>query len=868
MAKLCLIDGSNMMFRAYYATAYAGPLMQNSKGEYTNALYGMANILNALLKNGYTHIAVAFDKGKETYRHKTYEAYKAGRAKVPEEFISQMPKIEALVEHMGCFVYAHEALEADDIIASIAYQYKDDMERVDIVSNDKDLYQLLGANVAMRIQKKGLEPNAIFDEKALETSLGLKPHQIPDLKGLMGDASDNLPGVPGVGEKTAVKLLSTYETLEGIYENINDIKGKLKERLILHQDDAFTYRHLAKLILDASLPFSLDDLKYEGPKASLTNFYESLEFYSLIKKLDQKTNANDPKDTLTKTKAPSLYHEGTAVVLEYFGTNYHHASPLGFGLFQAGKASYLSFEAALKDEAFLDFLSDPTILKATYDVKALHVIAQAQGLKIAGVSFDVLLAAYLVNPAYTQKDLKVLSSHFDYEYDLEYDDVVYGKGKHYQIPSDDAISTHAMQKARAVYELKPVIEKALKDHDQWSLYETVERPLADVLSHMEITGIDLDLNALETFNEDLQEELEGLEDMIYGLAGETFNIDSPKQLGVVLFDTLGLPSYQKKKTGYSTNVDVLKKLEDKHPIIPAIMRYRTLKKLQSTYVNGLRQAVMDDGKIHTIYKQALTQTGRLSSIEPNLQNIPIRTDIGRELRKVFTAPKDRVLLASDYSQIELRLLAHLAQEKTLIEAFKEGEDIHQITGQNVFLKQTITDDERRLAKAVNFGIIYGQSAWSLADDLGIPLKQAEQFIERYYTQFSGIKAYMDSVIEGAQTNGYVTTLMARRRYIPELYAKIHSQREFGKRTAMNAPLQGSAADIIKKAMIDLDKALKEAGFDAEIILQIHDELVLSVHPDDLDEVKNVVRQTMESVVSLDVPLTVNMAHGSHLFDAK
>ena len=868
MAKLLLIDGSNMMFRAYYATAYAGPLMQNSKGEYTNALYGMANILNALLKNGYTHVAVAFDKGKETYRHKTYDAYKAGRAKVPEEFISQMPKIEALVEHMGCFIYAHEALEADDIIASIAAQFKAHVTHVDIVSNDKDLYQLLDTHVAMRVQKKGLEPNTLFDLDALQEAYGLTPQQIPDLKGLMGDSSDNLPGVPGVGEKTALKLLHDYHTLEGIYENINEIKGKLKERLVEHKDEAFTYRHLATLIQDATLPFSLDELSYQGPNPSIKQFYEDLEFYSLIKKLPLDDTTEAPIKPPTRTEATQLYQANTAVVLELDGHNYHTATPLGFGLYHDQKASFIPFEDALKDAAFLRFLDDETLPKATYDVKALTVVAHRFGFSVAAFTFDVLLASYVLNPATTQKDLKVLTTFYDVTVELEYDDVVYGKGKQYAVPPTEALAQHAMQKAAAVYTLRPVLETTLKAHSQWSLYDTMERPLADVLAQMEITGIDLDIEELNRFETALLDELEGLEAMIFGLAGETFNLDSPKQLGVVLFETLGLPTFGKGKTGYSTSVDVLKKLENKHPIIPAIMRYRTLKKLHSTYVNGLRQARMDDGRIHTMYKQALTQTGRLSSIEPNLQNIPIRSDIGRELRKVFTAPKDRVLLASDYSQIELRLLAHLAQEKTLIEAFKHNEDVHRITGQQVFLKTHISDDDRRLAKAVNFGIIYGQSAWSLADDLGIPLKQAELFIERYYERFSGIKAYMDGVIEGAKNNGYVTTLYARRRYIPEMFAKIHTQREFGKRTAMNAPLQGSAADIIKKAMIDLDKALKEAKLDAHMILQIHDELVLSVAPDALEAVKEVVRKTMESVVSLEVPLTVNMASGAHLFDAK
>ncbi len=866
MKKLCLIDGSNMMFRAYFATAYTGNLMQNSHGQYTNAVYGMANILNALLKEDYTHVCVAFDKGKETYRHQAYADYKAGRAKMPEEFVSQLPLIEALVQKMGFFVFEDAALEADDIIASIAKQYTDSVDQIDIVSNDKDLYQLLGGNIRLRIQKKNEPANLYFDQAALLDTVGLKPSQIPDLKGLMGDASDNLPGIPGIGEKTAVKLLQEYETLEALLEHVNELKGKLKERVVEHGQMALHWRHLATLIQDAALPFDLDDLAFHGPTEALLSFYQELEMHSLAKRLG--TVAVAPKETLETTDRHTVYQPYAAVVPIHLPGLPHRQTLHGFAVAFGDKQSYLSYDEALKDSAFKAFLEDPSVPKITYDLKAFEVLCEHTPFTVQGVIFDTLLAAYVLNPSSTTKEFKVMANHFDCGLTLPYEEEIFNKGAKLALPSDTVLKPYALALVQTVLELHTVCEAQLKANDQWALFHDFEMPLASLLARMELTGITLDQEALDRFDVTITEEVDGLEAMIYGLAGETFNIDSPKQLGDVLFETLKLPAQGKGKTGYTTSVDVLKKLESHHPIVGAIMRYRTLKKLQTTYVNGLRQAVFEDGKIHTTYKQALTQTGRLSSVEPNLQNIPIRTDVGRSLRKVFTAEPGRLLLASDYSQIELRLLAHLADEQTMIQAFQNNEDIHRITGQNVFGKTSISDDDRRIAKAVNFGIIYGQSAWSLADDLGIPLKQAEAFIETYFERFSGIKAYMDGVVEGAVTHGFVTTLLNRRRYIPELHSKIYAQREFGKRTAMNAPLQGSAADIIKAAMIALDKALKDAQCDAYLVLQIHDELVLSVHPDHLEKAQEIVRNSMENVISLKVPLTVSMNHGVNLYDAK
>lgn len=863
MARLLLIDGSNMMFKAYYGTAYGGPLMQRSDGLYTNALFGLSNILNKALKEGFTHVCVAFDDGKETHRHQSYPEYKAGRAKMPEEFRMQLPYIDELIGHLGLFAFQHKALEADDIIATLAKQYYDQCESIEIMSSDKDLYQLLNDKVVLKNTGSSAKDKPLFTLHDLREKWGIQPHQVADLKGLMGDSSDNLPGVPGVGEKTALKLIQTYGDLETLYQNINEITGKLKERLIEHQGDALRWKEMARLIEDYPLDFSLETLKYEGPKESLASFYQTFEFHSLLKKLQV------PKPSTEAIHAVSFAAfkpVKTAIVLEVFGDNYHEAKPLGFGLYQAGLSSFIPFDEALKDRAFLDFLSSDSP-KLTYDVKALMVLLDRYQLEIHAVDYDALLAAYVLDPNTTQKDFKTMMLAYDLGDELYYDEELYGKGAKAAIPERELLEKASLLKAKAIYESEAFFKKQLTEAEQISLFETIEIPLAKVLAAMEIDGIAIDLKALEAFNQELQEELSSLEEAIYFSAGETFNISSPKQLGEILFERLGLPHGKKTKTGYSTNIDVLKKLEHQHPIVASIMRYRTLSKLQSTYVNGLKEA-SKDGRIHTIYKQALTQTGRLSSIEPNLQNLPIRTEIGFKLRQVFKADDDSVLIASDYSQIELRLLAHFSKDETMVNAFNTHQDIHTITAQKVFQKKTITAEERRMAKAVNFGIIYGQSSWGLSEELGISVKEADLFIKQYYQDFSAIKGYLDSSVAMAYEKGYVNTILNRRRYIKELTQNNPMLKGFGERTAMNAPLQGSAADIIKKAMIELHQALTENHLKSTLRLQIHDELVLNVPEDELETVIQLTQNIMEKTMALEVPLEVNIAHGKTLFEAK
>lgn len=873
MKKLLLIDGSNLMFRAYYATAYSGDLMQNSKGEYTNAIFGLANMLNSLLREDFTHVLVAFDEGKQTFRHKTYPEYKAKRAKMPDEFRVQLPFVHEIIEKLGFFQYEHADYEADDIIGILVEKYHKTFDQIEILSNDRDLLQLLRPNVTLRIAKRGNKPEQMYTDAMLKEDLGLHPNQIPDLKGLMGDSSDNLPGIPGVGEKTALKLLKEYESIDGLLKHLNELTGKLKERVETHYKQALMCKKLATIITEGPLEVSLDALTYRGfDKEALTEFYRRMEFHSLIRRLE-KTNPTVEEKTPEHIEAPSrdqledVLETDTVVVLEAFGDNYHRAEKLAFALLNQKGAFYLPYEEALKSKAFIAFLENPDIKKSTFDLKRLSVMLKQDNVQLAGVDFDLLLAAYVLNPLNTKEDFKVIVENFDYT-DVPYLEHVYGKGVKAAIPEDSILQAYALKKAQAIQTLKPDLHERLIAAGQHDLLYTVEMPLAETLAAMEFHGIRIDLDTLKALDQQLDADIEAVTASIHKHAGTTFNVASPKQLGEILFDKLNLPSYKKSKTGYSTNIDVLKKLRKKHPIIDEIIRYRSLSKLQSTYVRGLAEACHEDGRIHTIYKQAFTQTGRLSSIEPNLQNIPIRTELGREIRKVFLPDEDHILMASDYSQIELRVLAHMADEAELIKAFKADQDIHTITAQELFESETVTAAERRIAKAVNFGILYGQSAWGLADDLNISLQEAETFINRYYRRFNGIATFMDQVIEQARKNGYVETLLKRRRYVPEIHSRIYAQREVGKRTAMNAPIQGSAADIIKLAMQKIAEEMTQKQLASTMVLQIHDELVFSVHKDEQATMEKLVRSAMEEAIALKVPLTVNLATGQNLDDAK
>lgn len=870
MKKLILIDGSNLMFRAYYGTAYSGNLMQNSKGQYTNAVFGFVNMMNAILKEDFTHILVAFDKGKMTFRHEKLESYKAGRSKMPDEFRSQIDLIKKSLDVLGVKQREIELIEADDIIGTYAEVYYDQFDKIEVLSNDKDLLQLINDKVTMRASKKG--KNVIYDIAYLNETMGVSPSQITDLKGLMGDASDNLTGIPGVGEKTAVKLLKQYQTLEGVLEHKSEIKGKLGERINEFYEDAILCKEIATLKYDVPLEYKLEDVKYNGVEEDeMMEFFKELELHSLIKKFNKKNNKIleelEYKIISDVYELDKILINDSYLTLETFNPYYHEATTLGFGLVNKFGNFFIPYDVVHQSLAMQMYLSDEAIKKNVFNAKMMKVVLKRDGYELNGVEFDLLLAAYILNPNNTKEDFRVVVSNFEYD-DVSYLEEVYQKGVKYSVPSIDKYSLYAVKKAKAIKELKKEMIKELKTNNQYDLFYNIELPLSSVLASMESTGINVDMGLLHKLNYENKEKIDKLVLEIHSLAGVEFNVSSPKQLGEVLFDKLNLPYAKKTKTGYSTNVDILNKLRHHHPIIEKVMTYRTLSKLYSTYIVGLENSVLSDGKIHTIYRQAFTSTGRLSSVEPNLQNIPIRYAEGREIRKVFIPQKGNLLLASDYSQIELRVLADMANEETLIKAFNNNEDIHTMTAKQIFDKDEISSLERRQAKAVNFGIIYGQSAWGLSEEININPKDAEKFITKYYERFNGIKVFMDKVVGDTKRLGYAETIYNRRRYIPELNSSIYMQREAGKRNAMNAPIQGSAADIIKIAMIKIYDEMNKLKLKSKLLLQIHDELVFEVDKDEIDLMEKLVVEVMENCISLKVPLKVDESMGKNLFETK
>ncbi|MDD4183786.1 MAG: DNA polymerase I [Candidatus Izemoplasmatales bacterium] len=876
MKKLALIDGYNLLFRSYYATAGVGNLMQNSQGVYTNAIYGFVMGIQAILKMDFSHVLVALDAKGETFRHQQYPEYKGTRKPTPSELIMQFSLMREYLDAANIKFYETDHYEADDIIGYFAHHAKPEFDQIIIFSNDRDLMQLIDDNVVQMVSKRGFSDATVYDSKQLYETMGIKPSQMTDYKGLVGDPSDNIPGVPGIGDKTAVKLLQTYNDLESILEHTEELKGKLKENLITYADKARFSKQLATILIDFPNEFKVDELtlQNEDPE-KLTAFYQKLEFHSFIRKLNLKSQdvkaAKAEAEYVIINDHPSrILTSPMGLHLELFGTNYHTAKKLGFGLYDGKNSFYVPFEVASGDKDFRDWLKDPLKEKYVFDLKALKASLLWEDIESDGFVFDLLLSAYLVNPNLTQDDFRAIASAFAYN-DVAYDEEIYGKGAKYGLPEKPIYQRQAVKKAQAIYKLKdPILEK-IKFQDQEELLVEVEIPLAKILAEMEWTGIKIDIIKLKSIGEDLNKRISLLEKEIRTQAGESdLNINSTRQLGTILFEKLNLPYYKKTKTGYSTDISVLKQLEGFHPIVQYIIDYRTLTKLYGTYFEGLSSALSlkGDGRIHTIYKQAETQTGRLSSIEPNLQNIPIRTEEGRELRKVFVADEDCLLLSSDYSQIELRVLAEMADVKHLKDAFKNNEDVHTHTASLIFKKDNVTPDERRAAKAVNFGIIYGKTTWGLSEDLKIPPKQAEAFIRNYYENYPEIKVFMEQTIAQAKTEGFVKTMMNRRRYIPELNSNNFQTREFGKRMAMNAPIQGSAADILKIAMVKLAKAIKESGSKMKMLLQIHDEVVLQVPKSEVEKAKKMVVDTMQSAVETNVPMLVEAAFGEDLFEVK
>ncbi|MGW9940276.1 DNA polymerase I [Staphylococcus hominis] len=878
MNKLVLIDGNSLSFRAFYAL----PLLSNKAGIHTNAILGFAKLLEKIIREEQpTHFLVAFDAGKTTFRHSKYSEYKGGRQKTPPELSEQFPYIRQLLDAYHIKHYELENYEADDIIGTLSKEAdQNDFETI-IVTGDRDLTQLATQNVTIYYTKKGVtDVDHYTPEFIAEKYNGLKPIQIIDMKGLMGDSSDNIPGVAGVGEKTAIKLLNQFDSVEGVYENIDKVSGKkLKEKLELSHEDALMSKELATINRHSPIEVTLSDTKLSDIKDNheKIELFKKLEFKQLLADIDNEVSEFEQEqkqvsfDILPTFEYVDFNHLDEAVIhFEIDGSNYLKDDILKFGFYD--KERYIVVDADnIKDyPELIKWLENENSKKVVYDAKKTFVIAHRLNITIQNIVFDAMLASYIIDPSRTIDDVYSVVTNYHQTYVKE-DVSIYGKGKKRQVPNAEILNTHIASITKSIDAVKPLMEKELESHQQMNLLKDLELPLARILSKMEEIGIYTDINDLQRMQQELQEKLELLVQRIHDAAGEEFNINSPKQLGVVLFETLKLPVIKKTKTGYSTAVDVLEQLQNEHPIINDILEYRQLAKLQSTYVEGLQKVISNDKRIHTRFNQTLAQTGRLSSVDPNLQNIPIRLEEGRKIRKAFKpSSEDSVILSADYSQIELRVLAHITQDDSLKEAFIHGQDIHTATARKVFgvEAEEVTDLMRRQAKAVNFGIVYGISDYGLSQSLNITRKEAKIFIDDYLASFPGVKQYMSDIVKDAKANGYVETLLHRRRYIPDITSRNFNLRGFAERTAMNTPIQGSAADIIKLAMVEFDKQVQHTSYKAKLLLQVHDELIFEVPKSEVEEFSLFVEDIMEHALDLDVPLKVDSNYGPTWYDAK
>ncbi|MHC3597671.1 DNA polymerase I [Streptococcus suis] len=874
--KLLLIDGSSVAFRAFFALYNQIDRFKSPTGLHTNAIYGFNLMLDHMMKRiEPTHILVAFDAGKTTFRTEMYADYKAGRAKTPDEFREQFPFIRQMLDAMGVKHYELDQYEADDIIGTL-----DKMaERteipfdVTIVSGDKDLIQLTDENTVVEISKKGVAEFEEFTPTYLMEKMGITPTQFIDLKALMGDKSDNIPGVTKIGEKTGLKLLTEFGSLDGIYENIDSMKAsKMKENLIADKEKAFLSRTLATIDTQAPIEIGLDDIVYQGPKVDeLGQFYDDMGFKQLRAQLGTTSSQEEVVlDFQIVTEiSPAMLKQDQFFYFEILGENYHREDLVGLAWGDKEKI-YVGGPELLDSPVLRDFLENQTI--KTYDFKRGKVLLDRKEITLPPATFDSRLAKYLLSTV-EDNSLTTIANLYG-QTSLVPDEAVYGKGAKLDLPEREIFFPHLARKVQVLIETEEPMLTKLEENQQLDLLFDMELPLANVLAKMEIAGIKVEAETLKAMQSENEVLIDQLTKEIYELAGQEFNINSPKQLGTILFEDMGLPlEYTKKtKTGYSTAVDVLERLAPIAPVVSKILEYRQITKLQSTYVVGLQDAILEDGKIHTRYVQDLTQTGRLSSTDPNLQNIPVRLEQGRLIRKAFVPSlENSVLLASDYSQIELRILAHISQDQHLIEAFQQGADIHTSTAMRVFgieKAEDVTPNDRRNAKAVNFGVVYGISDFGLSNNLGITRKEAKAYIDTYFERFPGIKNYMETIVREARDKGYVETIYKRRRELPDINSRNFNVRNFAERTAINSPIQGSAADILKVAMINLDKALTEAGLATRMLLQVHDEIVLEVPVAELETVKAMVKETMESAISLSVPLIADENEGPTWYEAK
>ena len=858
MKKVILVDGNNLMFRSYYATAYTGNIMRNSKGFPTNALYGFTTMINKIISEEKPeYIAVAFDVGKN-FRKEKYDFYKEGRQETPTDLIKQMPIAREILDAMGIKYLELEPYEADDIIGTLAHMALIDEEfDATIISSDKDLLQLITPEVEVKLLKQ--TGFIRYNESTFKEDYGIDPIKIIDLKALAGDASDNIPGVRGIGEKTALKLLQEYGSLEGIYDNIDSIKGKTKEKLETDRDNAFMSKEIATIYKEVPLNINFEEIKYKGiDEAKLGDIFESLEFYSLLKNFEHKKIVKDNIDfTLVSDKSQLLLGDEVSIYVEIDNENYHKGNILGIALSDKEHNYYLE-EDMIKE--IPSILKDKVIY--TYHAKALEVVLRRNKALSLNVNYDLMIAAYLLN-GFTKDDIAFLM-HPEGINVLFYEDA-----KKDNFTDKDRLKKDLVLKSRFIYDTRDSYINNLKVENMYELFKDIEMPLSFVLADMEYFGVKVDSNVLEEIKKEAEAKLDSLSKEIYDLAGVEFNISSPKQLGEVLFNRLGLDVGKKNQTGYKTDAATLQKLRGKHPIIELILEYRNFSKIVSTYTVSLENAKFPDGKIHTIFKQTLTRTGRLSSVEPNLQNIPIRGEEGRKVRRAFL-PTNDLFLSVDYSQIELRILAHISGSKELIQAFRNDADIHTKVAADIYgvPASEVTKLMRSTAKAVIFGIVYGISGFGLGENLNISRKEAQEFINKYYELYPGVKRYMDNIIKEAYETGSVRTLFNRKRTIEELNNRNYMIRSSGERIALNTPIQGTSADIIKKAMVMVFDEFKKQGIKSKMVLQIHDELVIDTLKEEKELVTKIVKDVMENVIKLDVPLKVGIESGKNLYEAK
>lgn len=874
MKKIILVDGNNLLFRSYYATSYSGVIMKNSKGFPTNGLYGFINMINKIIEEEKpNYILVAFDKGK-TFRHEKYSEYKAGRREMPEELKLQFPKAKEVLDAMGIKHFEIDNYEADDIIGTLAKTV--DMEDkfiATIISSDKDLLQLISKEVEVKLLKtKGF---IRFDEKTFKDTYGTTPIHMIDLKALMGDASDHIQGVKGIGEKTAINLLTKYQSLDNVYEHLNEIGGKTKEKLEQGKDDAYMSYDLATIYKEVPLPFSLEDCIYKGMNIKdYTDILEELEFKSLLKKInfesEEQQALNLDEDKEEKIQIVDYknfdFNKPYSFYLEMDGYTYSKSKVIGCGFSNLNESCFMMIDELIANKEILE----NNIEKYTYDLKRMIILLHQYGININNCNYDSMIASYLLDYK-LEDDITVLMNQFNYNCP-SYEET-YGTEKKKKEVNIETTKEQCINKSRFIYDTRSKILLEIDDYDETKLFNEIEMPLSLVLADMELTGIRVDKKYLLNLKEELETKMKLMQEEIYKLADGEFNILSPKQLGEVLFDKLKIEYPKKRKkddTSYSTSKDILDKIKDKNEIVEKVLEYRNLSKLYANYCVGLLDEIREDGKIHTIFNSCLTRTGRLSSSKPNLQNIPIRSDYSKLVRKAFIPEDNSILMSSDYSQIELRVFAHMADAKNLQEAFVEDKDIHAKTASDIFKVpiEQVDKKMRRIAKTVNFGILYGISSFGLSEDLKIDVASAKEFLNNYLNTYQGIKEYMEKEKEEAYQKGYVTTIMNRRRKIDELKSSNYMVRSSGERMALNTPIQGSAADILKKAMVELYRVMQEKKLKSKILIQVHDELVFNICNDELEIMKELVKEKMEKVVKLSVPLKVDIETGNDWYEAK